>query len=168
MKNIALVGFMGTGKSVVAKTLADKLGMAYVATDEVVVRREGGKPIHDIFKEKGEPYFRDVEAQAIREAAERTNIVIDCGGGTVIREENLKHLKRSGVVICLTATPEVIYSRVKDHRHRPLLNVPDPQAAIRELLTERAPFYGKADYTIDTSQLDVEGVIERILKVVKR
>ena len=85
-----------------------------------------------------------------------------------MRDENLRHLKRSGTVICLTATPEVIYERVKGHRHRPLLNVDDPQAAIKKLLIERAPFYGKADYTVDTSRLDVDGVIERILKIFKK
>ena len=168
MKNIALVGFMGTGKSAVAIALAEKLGMDYVSTDDMAVLEEGGKTIHDIFKEKGEPYFRDVEARVVKKASEMQNVAIDCGGGVVLRDENLRHLKESGTVICLTATPAVIYERVKDHRHRPLLNVEDPQAAIRKLLTERAPFYGKADYTVDTSSLDVDGVVQRILKIFKK
>ena len=135
MKTIALVGFMGTGKSAVAIALAEKLGMRIVSTDDLVVQQEGGKSIHDIFKEKGEPYFRDAEARMVQKASETQNVVIDCGGGVILRDENLRHLKNSGIVICLTATADIIYSRVKDHRHRPLLNVADPQAAIKKLLT---------------------------------
>lgn len=168
MRNIALVGFMGTGKSEVAKALAEKLGMNYVSTDDMVVLEEGGRSIHDIFKEKGEPYFRDVEARSVKKASEVKSVVIDCGGGVVLRDENMRSLKKNGTVICLTAKPEVIYQRVKGHRHRPLLNVADPPAEIRRLLTERAPFYGKADYTVDTSDLAVAGVVERILKIFKK
>ena len=168
MKNIAVVGFMGTGKSAVAIALADKLGMDYVSTDETVVLEEGGKSIHDIFKEKGEPTFREVEARAVKKASEMNNVVIDCGGGVVLRDDNMKNLKRSGTVVCLTATPAVIYERVKNHRHRPLLNVENPQAAIKKLLTERAPFYARADYTVDTGGLDIDGVVQRILKVFKK
>ena len=168
MKNIALVGFMGTGKSAVAAALSEKLGMRCVSTDDLVVRQEGGKSVHDIFKEKGEPYFRDAETKVVQQACEMQSVVIDCGGGVVLRDENLRYLKNSGTVICLTATADMIYSRVKGHRHRPLLNVADPQVAIKKLLTERAPFYGKADYTVDTSRLDVDGVVEKILKIFKK
>lgn len=168
MNNIAIVGFMGTGKSAVAAALAQTLGMNHVSTDDMIVKEEDGKSIHDIFKEKGEDYFRDVEARVVTKASEMKHIVIDCGGGVVLRDENMRHLKKSGTVICLTATPSVIYQRVKGHRHRPLLNVADPETAIHELLAERAPFYGKADYTVDTSSLDVDGVVQRILKVFKK
>ena len=168
MKNIAIVGFMGTGKSAVAIALAERLGMSYVSTDDIVVLEEGGMSIHDIFKEKGEPTFREVEARAVKKVSEMTHVVIDCGGGVVLRDDNMKNLKRSGTVVCLIATPAVIYERVKGHRHRPLLNVADPQMAIKKVLTERAPFYARADYTVDTSGLSIEEVVERILKIFKK
>ena len=168
MRNIAIVGFMGTGKSAVAMALSKRLGMTYVSTDDMVVSEEGGRSIHDIFKEKGEPTFREVEARAVKKACEMHSVVLDCGGGVVLRDDNMKNLKRSGTVICLLATPAIIYERVKGHRHRPLLNVPDPQAAVKKLLTERAPFYAKADYTVDTSGLTVEEVVQRILKIFKK
>jgi len=161
MTNIAIVGFMGTGKSVVALALAEKLHKSYVSTDDLIVMKEN-KSVHDIFKEKGEPYFRKVESEMVQKASLMENVVIDCGGGVVIQEENVQTLKKRGPVVCLSASPSVIYERVKGHRHRPLLNVADPQSAIHHLLKEREPFYARADFNVDTSDLNVESVVAKI------
>ena len=166
MGNIAIVGFMGTGKSVVASALAQKLNKSYVSTDELIVIKED-QNIHDIFKQKGEPYFRKIESDMVKQASEMENVVIDCGGGVVISEENVAHLKQKGSVICLTADPSLIYRRVKGHRHRPLLSAQDPEEAIRRLLKEREAFYARADASIDTTTLTVEEVVHKICFLVE-
>ena len=165
MKNIVLVGFMGTGKTVTAKALAKRLGLRYVSIDDLIEKKEN-KKISDIFAENGEEYFRKIESEAIREAAAIEGVVIDAGGGAVIKEENVKNLKKTGVIICLTATPDVILQRTKNQAHRPLLNVPDPKSKIEELLAKRLPYYKKADFIIDTSDMapvEAAGKIEKIM-----
>ena len=90
-----------------------------------------------------------------------------CGGGVVIREDNIEIMEKSGHIICLDASPEVIYQRTKDRKHRPLLNVEDPQAKIRQMLQERAPFYARVKDHIDTSDLSVDEVVDRIIEIIK-
>ena len=162
MRNIVLVGFMGTGKSVVGKLLAKKLNMDFVESDEMIEIREK-LPIKDIFEKKGELYFRLVEKEVVKEASSRKNIVISAGGGAIADEDNLKNLKNSGVIICLKASPETILRRTKDLKTRPLLNVPEPKKRIGELLKKREPYYNKADFSVNTDDLSVKQAVERIL-----
>jgi len=164
MKNIALIGFMGTGKTTIATQLAHRLKMKYVSTDNLIEKKEK-RTINEIFTKSGEEYFRDVEATVIREVSGMENVVIDAGGGAVIREENIANFKSSGIVICLTADEETLMERTKKYKHRPLLNVEDPKRKIRELLARRAPFYAKADHTIDTGKLTIRQVMERIVEI---
>ena len=164
MRNIILVGFMGTGKTTIATALANLLGMTYVSTDDLIEKKEK-RTINEIFTESGEDHFRDVESQAVREACAMQNVVIDAGGGAVIRDENMAAFKESGIVICLTATASVIMERTKKYKHRPLLNVEDPKLRIKNLLAKRAPFYAKADHVIDTGELTVKQVIEKIIEI---
>lgn len=161
MKNIVLVGFMGTGKTAVAKRLAKRLKVKYVSMDEMIVEREG-IPINDIFAKGGEEHFRKVESQVAKEVAGMKDVVVDAGGGVVLNGENVKSLKSTGTLVCLSARPDVILERTKRHRHRPLLNVPDPMEKIKELLKIRAPHYAKADYQIDTSDKSMDEVVEEI------
>jgi len=165
-KNIYLVGFMGTGKTTVGKILAKKLKKEFVEMDEEIEKREG-KKIVDIFRLFGEPYFRKVEKEVLKEIASCFNLVVSCGGGVIVDEENLKILKKTGIIICLKATPSVIYERTKKTKERPLLNVSNPLKKIKELLARRAPFYAKADYFVDTSTLTPEEVSEEIIKILK-
>ena len=162
MNNIILVGFMGTGKSVVGKKLAAKLNKDFVESDDMIEAREK-MPIRDIFEKKGEPYFRRVEKEVIKEASSRKNVVISAGGGAIVDEENFNNLKNSGTLICLKASPDTILKRTKDLKTRPLLNVPDPKKKIEELLKKREPYYNKADLVIETDNLSIERVVERIL-----
>ncbi len=161
-KNIVLIGFMGTGKSVVAKQLEAMTSRRLVSTDELIEQKEG-KPISEIFEDLGEDYFRRIEKGVVQEISQRESLIIDCGGGTVLDKENVANLKKNGIIFCLTALPDVIYQRVKDKTHRPLLNVEDPKAKIKELLAVREPYYAQADYTIDTSHGIVEIVAQEIL-----
>lgn len=161
MKNIVLVGFMGTGKNVVGKRLARSLKMKYVSTDDIIEQKEK-RAIKDIFASDGEPYFRKVEKEAVKEVSSMKNTVIAAGGGAVLDSENIENLKRGGILICLNATPEDILERTKSYTHRPLLNVPDPLGKIRELLERRSPYYAKADYQVETSGKDLDKIVEEI------
>lgn len=164
MKNITMVGFMGTGKTMIAAELAHRLKMKYVSTDTLIERREK-RTINEIFTKDGEEYFRDVESEVIREVSCLENVVIDAGGGAVLRKENMANFKSNGIVICLTADAEAIIERTKKYKHRPLLNVEDPKRKIRELLSTRAPFYAKADHTIDTGELTFRQAVEKIVEI---
>ena len=161
MNNIILVGFMGTGKSVVGKKLAAKLNKDFVESDDMIEAREK-MPIRDIFEKKGEPYFRRVEKEVIKEASSRKNVVISAGGGAIVDEENFNNLKNSGTLICLKASPDTILKRATDLKTRPLLNVPDPKKRIEELLKKREPYYNKANFIIDTDNLSIEQVVLKI------
>ena len=162
MKNIVLVGFMGAGKTMTAIVLSDQLNRRLVSTDECIVEREG-RSINDIFAHDGEGYFRDVESQVVEELSLQENLAVDCGGGVVLREENLNALKRNGMVVYLKTSPEMIYQRVKHEAHRPLLHVDDPLAKINEMLQVRAAFYEKADVEVCTDNKTAEEVAQEIV-----
>ncbi|MBU0634970.1 MAG: shikimate kinase [Candidatus Omnitrophica bacterium] len=162
-KNIVLVGFMGTGKTTVARILAQKLKRQFVDLDDIIENGEG-RTIADIFREKGQAYFRKIEKDAVCAVSKNTGMIIACGGGVVLDSENVSRLKDKGVMICLTATAEVISERTKSFSHRPLLNTDEAKTKIEELLKARKADYAKADHTIDTSSLTVEQVAEKILK----
>ena len=160
--NIYIVGFMGTGKSTVGKILSSKLKMQFVETDDVIEKKENMR-ITDIFSKKGEKYFRAIEKEVLKEISARDNLIVSCGGGLVIDENNVSIMKNTGVVVCLKADEKTIYERVKKDKSRPLLNVSDPVRRIRELLKSRAPFYDRADIFIDTADISPIGVAAKIV-----
>jgi len=161
-KNIYIVGFMGTGKSTVGKILSSRLKMKFVETDDIIEKKENMK-ITDIFSKKGERYFRAVEKKVLKEISARDNLIVSCGGGIIIDEDNVSIMKNTGVIVCLEADDKTIYERVKKDKSRPLLNVSDPVRRIRELLEARAPFYERADIFIDTAGVSPGGVASRII-----
>jgi len=167
MRNIILVGFMGTGKTVVSKAIAEKLNKTYVSTDGLIGERER-RTINDIFAKKGEKYFRKVERSVIKEVCEKDDQVIDAGGGSIIDPENLYTFKKNGIVICLWADPETILERVSNYTHRPLLNVDNPQRRIENLLEFRRYFYERADLHVDTTTGDIPAIVDQIIKSVER
>lgn len=160
--NIALVGFMGTGKTSVGRLVAELLHFDYLDTDEVIVSRQG-RSITDIFNSDGEAAFRRLEADVVRELAGRTRTVIATGGGLPVNLENLASLKTHALVVCLWASPEKIWDRVRNQSHRPLLHDPDPQAKIRELLASREPFYKQADVLLNTDLRSVREVAQQVV-----
>lgn len=162
IRNLALIGFMGTGKSSVGRLAADALGFTFLDTDRVIEAR-AGMPITEIFAQQGEPAFRDWERRIVAELEQRENTVIATGGGLPAIEGNLASLKRHAIVICLWATPEIILERVAAHTHRPLLNDPDPLAKIRKLLAAREPFYREADVLISTDRRSPRDVATHVI-----
>ncbi len=162
MKNLYLIGFMGTGKSAVGKLLSMKLGIEFIDLDSYI-EVKSNTTIADIFGQEGEEYFRQVEKQSLKEISRKDNLVVSCGGGIVIDQANIDLMKQKGRIICLAASIEKILERTKNNPHRPLLNVDDPQAKIKYLLEQRQDKYAQADLTIDTTQLTVEQVVEKII-----
>ncbi len=162
--NIALIGFMGAGKTAVAKILADKLAKELVELDSLI-ELKAGKSIPDIFRQDGEIAFRELEIEITREVAEGNNQVIACGGGIVLNKINIDRLKERAVIVYLTASPEVIQQRVgADNTARPLLAKGDKALTSREMLEFRQPFYERAaDISIDTSGLDIAATAETII-----
>jgi len=162
--NIYLVGFMGTGKTSVGKELAKKKKWQFMDLDELIELRER-RSISDIFAKEGEPYFRRIEKKILKEVSAENKFVVACGGGIVLDKGNIKIMKETGIIICLTATPEVILNRTSGCTHRPLLNVAGPKNQIRLLLKLRSPYYGQADLSIDTSKLSLKEVAAKIIKL---
>jgi len=160
--NLALIGFMGTGKSCVGRMAASLLHFTYLDTDQVIEAR-AGKPIKVIFEQDGEPVFRDWERRVVEELTTRVKTVISTGGGLPVHGENLTSLKAHALVVCLWASPDTIYERVRDHSHRPLLNEPDPKDKIRHLLAEREPFYRQADVLVNTEMRSVREVAMQVI-----
>jgi shikimate kinase len=147
--NLALVGFMGTGKSSVGRLVAEKLGFDFLDTDECVETR-AGKSITRIFADDGEAAFRRLESDVVRSLEQRRNLVIATGGGLAANPGCLASLKTHALIVCLWASPEAIWDRVRHQTHRPLLLTEDPLARIRQLLIEREPYYRQADLLLNT------------------
>ena len=163
---IVLVGFMGTGKSTVARLLAERLGVERVDLDEEI-EREAGCTIAEIFDAKGEAHFRDLESAALeRLMASDRPLVLATGGGAVLRGANRETMLRSGIVAALTAAPERIIERVSGDASRPLLRG-DVAERVRRLMAERKTAYDFAHIKIDTTELSPEEAADRILAYVK-
>ena len=164
-EHIFLIGFMGCGKSTNAACLAEMTGARQVEMDQMIVENEG-MAIADIFKEKGEPYFRELETDLIQSFVGVEPAVISCGGGAVLKEENVRLMKESGKIVLLTAEPETIYERVKDSTERPVLNGNMNVGYIEELMEKRRPKYeAAADVTIATDGKTSEEICEEILVI---
>lgn len=162
--NLILIGFMGTGKTSLGKLLAEKLGRGFVDIDQKI-EQDVGLSIPQIFEKYGEKYFRELEKQTVEEITQRRNLVIATGGGTVKDEENLRLLKNSGVIVCLTTEPEEIFRRTERRGERPVLDSDDDRlATIKKLLNERQKFYMQADYTIDTTDWSPLQIMNDICK----
>ena len=140
--NIYLTGFMGTGKSSVASCLNKDYGMELAEMDELIVQQTGHS-IPQIFSTQGETFFRQLETQLLRTLASRQNLIVSCGGGTVLKKENIKLMKDSGYIILLTASPETLYQRVGSDPNRPVLEGHRSPEGILQLLNQS---YDDDDY----------------------
>ena len=168
VRNIILVGFMGSGKSSVGRALSRRCGWPRVDADEIIVSR-AGKPIADIFRDSGEEAFRDLERTVMKDLCQQSGRVISGGGGSFIDEENRRIMLDRGTVFYLSARPETIHLRVTGGNPsapvRPLLAGGEPLERIKELLAQRTPAYSQAHHTIETDQLSPDQVAEAILKI---
>lgn len=162
--NIALIGFMGSGKSTVAACLHSMFSMDIIEMDKLIEEREGMK-ISEIFMEKGEEYFRSLETELLVELQSKENVVISCGGGVAMRECNVEAIKKNGRIVLLTAAPETILSRVKDNNDRPLLCGNMNASYIQQLMEVRRPKYeAAADVIVSTDGKAVSQICEEIIE----
>jgi len=166
--SIALIGFMGTGKTAVGKALAEKLGKKFVELD-ALIEQKAGKTIPEIFKQDGEIAFRELEIEVTKDVARGKNQVIACGGGVVLNKINIDRLRNESIIVYLTASPKVLLKRVSGGRiKRPLLKVSNQALTIQELLAFRKPFYERAaDIKVDTSKPDIDSVVKQIINKLK-
>lgn len=163
--NVFLIGFMGAGKSTIARCLQKELDMELVEMDERIVQ-EQGMSINEIFEKFGEAGFRDIESRLVVDLGNQEKSIVSCGGGVVVRPENVKNMKKSGKIIFLTATPETILERVKDGTDRPLLNGHMNVEYIEELMNKRLALYqGAADYMVATDGKTKGEICTEIIKL---
>ena len=160
-RNIVLVGFMGTGKTTVGQLLAKQTGMPLLDMDTLIEQR-AGKPITDIFAQDGEPHFRELERTIARELAAREGQIISTGGGIVLNPDNITDYEKTGLVICLLASPETVMDRVKHDTTRPLL-AGDKQEKIIQLLQSRKPLYEAIAHKVDTDGAAPESIAAQII-----
>jgi shikimate kinase len=149
IRNLALVGFMGAGKSTVGRRVARQLDLEFVDTDDEI-ERQTGRRVSEIFAGEGETVFRALERELVRNLVAGQGRVIATGGGLVCQPGNMDLLKSSCLVVCLWASPDTIWERVRQQTHRPLLRVPDPRAEIARLLAAREPHYREADVLVNS------------------
>ena len=157
---------MGTGKTSVGRLLAKQTGWNFVDLDELIELKEQRR-IVDIFAKEGEPYFRKIEKKILKEVSTQKKFVVACGGGVVLDKDNIKLMKKTGILVTLSATSQVILKRVSASLRRPLLNVKDQRKRIELLLKMRQPYYMQANKVIDTSSLTIKQVAVKIYKILK-
>jgi shikimate kinase len=162
-----LIGFMGTGKSLVGKVLEQHTGFRRFDTDEIISSRLK-MPIEKIFSTHGEEHFRELETETLRSLSAEEPAIIVTGGGIVMRSENLDLLKRLGAVVWLDADEATLRTHLHSMRDRPLLRTPNPGTTLSELLEAREPVYrNAADLRVDISQKNPEQIAELILKNIR-
>lgn len=162
--NLYLVGFMGTGKSTIGRQAADSLGLRFMDSDHAIEEQEG-RSISDIFATEGEPAFRELERRFVESGHPAEGCLVSCGGGLVTQPGMMERLAEKGVVVCLLASPETIYERTKSNPKRPLLQVEDPLARIREMLELREPFYRKASTHVLTDGRSIGDVANHVCRI---
>ncbi|HYM88941.1 MAG TPA: shikimate kinase [Nitrospiraceae bacterium] len=165
--NIVLIGYRGTGKSTVGKLLAARLGRELVSTDAEIVKR-AQHPIPEIVAQQGWDYFRDLESDTCRELASRDQLVIDTGGGAILRAQNVEVLKKDGILFWLTASVETIAKRIGGDNQRPsLTGTKSFIDEIQDMLRERTPKYrAAADHIIMTDDRSIDQLVETLLTLV--
>ncbi|NPA54111.1 MAG: shikimate kinase [Aquificae bacterium] len=161
MKNIFLVGFMGSGKSTVGKILSEKTGLKFIDIDEEIEKKQG-KKIKDIFKEKGEKFFRNLEKEEIKNLAQKEGFIVSTGGGLGANPENMKIMKKNGIVVWIDVSLDEILRRCGNDMERPLLN--QPYESLKNLYEERKKVYSQAHIHIQGENKVPEKIAEEILE----
>lgn len=163
-QNIFLTGFMGTGKSTIAGKLGRRLGRKQMEMDACIAKRQG-MSINEIFSKYGEEYFRDLETELLTALQEQEGMIVSCGGGAVMRRENVEAMKKSGSIILLTALPGTVYERVKNSKTRPILNDNMTVEFIGGLMEKRREAYeAAADMIVKTDGKTVESICDEIIR----
>ncbi|MGJ3250177.1 MAG: shikimate kinase [Elainellaceae cyanobacterium] len=168
--NIYLIGMMGAGKSTVGRVIADALGYRFIDVDDVI-EQVTHRAIAQIFSESGEEAFRDIEAQVLAELSAYPRLAIATGGGIVLRRQNWSYLHH-GIVVWLDAPVEVLYARLQGNTTRPLLQTPNPQQKLQDILHHRQSLYAQADVRVPISSnesphLLANRILDAIAQVLK-
>ncbi|MBL7115649.1 MAG: shikimate kinase [Kiritimatiellae bacterium] len=163
-RNVYLIGFMGTGKSAVGRATSDRLNLQFLDMDDLIVHR-AGKPIPRIFAEDGEPAFRALERQVAQDLSSKHGLIVATGGGVVLNPDNMQDFYSSGLVVCLSARPEIILQRVEGDTNRPLLSgsQSDKMSQMSRLMEQRQTLYDSVPDQIDTSDLTLDEVVEQLV-----
>lgn len=165
--NLYIVGFMGTGKSTVGRGVARRIGFRLLDSDHEIERLEGCT-IPEIFANKGEPAFRAMERAFIETGHPAERTIVACGGGLVVQPGMLELLRTKGVVICLHASLETVLERTQRHRNRPLLEVEDPMARIRQLYAAREAIYKRSGSLVLTDSRPLNDIVAHVVRVWRR
>jgi shikimate kinase len=165
MKNVYLIGFMGSGKSTVGKILAEKLNMNFIDIDKLIEEKEGMK-IKDIFEQKGESYFRELERKQIEAIVNQEGLVVSTGGGLGANLDNMNLMKKNGDVVWLDVSLNTVLDRLKNDQDRPLLK--QPTEKIKQLFEERKNVYRLANIRINADKKTPSQIVEEILSKIKR
>ena len=166
MRNIALTGFMAVGKSAVGRALAKRLKRRFVDLDGII-EKSAGMTVREIFSKKGEHYFRQLEKAHLARVLEQENQIIATGGGVVMDEDNVRRLREKSLLVCLTAPPEVLLKRAGTGAKRPLLKGGIRKERIEDLLRQRERHYARAHAFIDTSDLTIAQIVEKIVALAR-
>ena len=163
-ENIFLIGFMGTGKTTVSRQLSNILKFVELDMDAEIEHRQNRK-ISEIFADDGEEYFRDLETKLLEEFRTKDGFIVSCGGGAVLRQENVNHMKEGGITVLLTGEPQTIYERVRHSKNRPLLNNHMNVEYISELKEKRRTAYeNAADVCVSTDDKTPEEIAKEIVE----
>jgi shikimate kinase len=162
-EGLALVGMPGGGKTTVGRHLAKRLGWGFVDSDAYIERRIGTS-IRAFFEQEGEAAFRDIESAVIDELTRTKRLVVATGGGAVLKPENRQHLGARCLVVYLHSSPEELHRRLRHDNARPLLQVADPLARLREMYRQRDPLYREvAHFTVETGRPSVSALVNTVL-----
>lgn len=165
--NIFLCGFMGSGKTTVGKALSTDLNMDFIDLDKLI-EIENNESINEIFKNKGEDFFRNLETEALKNVCKNDNQIVSLGGGAVLKQENVDIIKANGTLIFLEVEAKTVLKRLKNDTSRPLLNVDNKEAVIEKMLQERTPIYkNNADFTVNANKnsKNTASFIKKIIKI---
>ncbi len=162
-----LVGFMGTGKTTIGRAVAARMRYRLLDSDHEIERVQG-LSIPDIFAQRGEPAFREMEKEFIEHGHPASGCVVACGGGLVVQPGMLARLRARGVVICLHASLETVLLRTSTNRHRPLLAGDDPMERIRRLYAEREAIYKRAGTVLLTDHRPTSDIISHVMRAYRR
>lgn len=166
--NIYLIGFMGTGKTSAARHLTELTGLPAVDTDSIIEDRLG-MSTNEIFSTRGEEFFRNMETEILRELAEKDNLIVACGGGIVLKDENIHLMKESGKTVLLTAQPETILKRLEADSSRPLLKQRNKDVAVITMMNQRKHQYEKAaDIIIKVDSISPSETAHKIIVEIKK
>ena len=166
--NIFLIGPMGAGKTTIGRVLAQKLNLSFIDSDHEI-ELHTGVDIPLIFEKEGEAGFRKRESEIIDELTQRRNIVLATGGGAILAKENRQHLISRGLVIYLRADIKHLIKRTRKDKNRPLLQGPNPEQKLREIMQQREPLYtDAADHIIDTGQYSVQAIVNKVIELQKK